>query len=301
MKAARLQAYGDVDQFRLEDVPDAVPGAGEVLIRIAAASLNPADLYVRQGFFAAHVPLDLPAIIGFDAAGMVAATGAGVSGFAAGDRVIAKLPLNGKGAYAELTPTPLACVARLPAGVTFEAGATLPLAGLTGRQCVDALGVKAGDRVLVSGALGSVGHAAVQYLKELGARPVAGVSATRLSEGEALASEAIDIGSVPAMPGFDFAVSLAAPVAANAVKHVRDGGQLASAVQVPEGANAGERIRIHNIMTREDPAMLQRIAHAAERGDLVIPVAVRFRRGEVAEAHKALAASPHGKIILTVS
>ena len=100
MKAVRLQAYGDVDQFRLEDAPDPVLGAGEVLIRIAAAGLNPADLYVRQGFFAAYVPLDLPAIIGFDAAGMVAATGAGVSGFAAGDRVIAKLPLNGKGAYA---------------------------------------------------------------------------------------------------------------------------------------------------------------------------------------------------------
>ena len=94
MKAIRLQAYGDVDQFRFEDAPDPVLGAGDVLIRIAAAGLNPADLYVRQGFFASYVPLDLPAIIGFDAAGMVAATGAGVSGFAAGDRVIAKLPLS---------------------------------------------------------------------------------------------------------------------------------------------------------------------------------------------------------------
>ena len=272
-----------------------------MLIRIAAAGLNPADLYVRQGFFAVYVPLDLPAIIGFDVAGMVAATGAGVSGFAAGDRVIAKLPLNGKGAYAELTAAPVACVAMLPAGLTFEAGASLPLASLTGRQCVDALGIKAGDRVLVSGALGSAGRAAVQYLKELGARPVAGVRATRLGEGEALAGVVIDIDSAPTMPGFDFAVGLAAPVAANAVKHVRDGGQLASAVQVPEDANAGGRIRIHNIMTREDPAMLQRIADAAERGDLVIPIAKRLGLGEVAQAHKALAGGPRGKIILTVS
>ena len=94
----------------------------------------------------------------------------------------------------------------------------------------------------------------------------------------------IDIDSAPTMPGFDFAVGLAAPVAANAVKHVRDGGQLASAVQVPEDANAGSRIRIHNIMTSEDPAMLQRIADAAERGDLVIPIAKRLGLGEVAEA-----------------
>ena len=80
MKAVRLHAYGDVDQFRLEDAPDPVLGTGDVLIRIAVIGLNLADLYVRQGFFAAHVPLDLPAIMGFDVAGLVAPEDANAAG-----------------------------------------------------------------------------------------------------------------------------------------------------------------------------------------------------------------------------
>src|SRR5262249_42074607 len=142
--------------------------------------------YARQGFLSKFIPLELPAILGIDAAGSVAAVGPDVTGFAVGQRVIAHLPLNGKGAHAEFTVAPITGVAMLPRSVDFAAGATLPLAGVTGRQAVDALGVKAGDRVLVAGALGAVGRAAVQYLREIGAVPVAGVRGGRLSEGETL-------------------------------------------------------------------------------------------------------------------
>src|SRR3954451_23151509 len=86
MKAARLQAYGDVDQFKLEDVPDPVPGPGEVLIKVAASALNPVDLYVRQGFLSQYFPMALPAVIGIDAAGTIAALGPDVAGFTVGDR-----------------------------------------------------------------------------------------------------------------------------------------------------------------------------------------------------------------------
>jgi NADPH:quinone reductase-like Zn-dependent oxidoreductase len=175
----------------------------------------------------------------------------------------------------------------------------LPLVALTGRQAVDALGVKAGDRVLVSGALGAVGRAAVQYLKELGAFPVAGVRAERLAEGEALAGEAVDIDAPPTTPSFDFAVSTAGPVAANAVKFVRDGGVLASAVQTPDEANPGNRVKVAGIWGHDDPVLLQKIADAAGRGDLVIPVAHAFPLAQLADAHKALAASPRGKVIVT--
>src|ERR1043166_637746 len=75
MKAARLQAYGDVDQFKLEEVPDPKPGPGEVLIKIAASGLNPVDLYVRQGVMSQYIPLELPATLGIDAAGSVAESG----------------------------------------------------------------------------------------------------------------------------------------------------------------------------------------------------------------------------------
>jgi NADPH:quinone reductase-like Zn-dependent oxidoreductase len=298
MKAVRLQSYGDVDRFKVEDVPDPVPGANEVLIKVAASGLNPVDLHVRQGFLAQYFPMELPAILGLDAAGTIAAVGSGVTDLAVGDRVIARLPLGGRGAHAEFAVGPLDSVAKLPANVSFEAGATLPLAGLTARQAVDALGVKPGDRVLVSGALGAVGRAAVQYLRELGAKPVAGVRAERLDEGQALAGEALNIDEPPTSATFACAVSAAGPVAANAIKHVRDGGTLASVVQTPEGANPGDRIKIVGIMTHADAAMLQRIADAAGRGGLTIPIAATFRLTELGEAQRALAAGAPGKIVL---
>lgn len=298
MKAVRLQAYGDVDQFKFEDAPDPVPGHGDVLIKVAASGLNPVDLFVRQGFAVQFFPMKLPAILGIDAAGTTIALGSGVSGFSVGDRVIAHLPINGKGAHAELAVVPVAGLAKLPPNVSFVDGATLPLAGLTGRQAVAALGIQSGNRVLVSGALGAVGRTAVQYLKELGAIPVAGVRAERLAEGQAVAGEAVEIDYPPSSPIFDYAVSAAGPVAANVVKFVKDGGKLASVVQTPDEANPGGRIQVIQIMGHDDPALLQKVADAAGRGDLKIPIIRSLKLAELSKAHQALAGNPRGKIVL---
>ena len=173
MKAARLHSYGDPSQFRLDDVADPAPGPGEVLIRVAASSVNHIDLFMRQGHLHQMLPLEHPSVLGRDGAGTVVSVGAGVTGYKPGDRVVALFPLNGRGAHTELGVVPVAAIARLPQGLSFEEGATLPLAALTGRPAVDALKVKRGARVLVAGALGAVGRVAVQYLKELGAVPVA--------------------------------------------------------------------------------------------------------------------------------
>ena len=161
MKAVVIHALGGADQLTLAEMPDPVPGSGEVLIRVAASGLNPVDSYVRQGYMHQFNPLELPAVIGADVAGTVVSAGPGVTGLAAGDRVVARLPGVG-GAHAELAVAPEGNLAKLPPAVSFEAGAALPLVGVTGRQAVDALGVKPGDRVLVSGALGAVGRVAVQ-------------------------------------------------------------------------------------------------------------------------------------------
>ena len=297
MKAVRLPDFGDVDQFHLEEVPDPTPGPGEVLVRVAFAGLNPVDLYVRQGGFARQ-SIQLPAILGVDAAGTVEALGAGVTGFQAGDRVAVHAPLKGRGTYAEKVAVPAEGLAHLPGNVDFQAGAALPLVGLTGRQLVDTLGgVKAGDRVLVSGALGSVGRAAVQYLKELGALPVAGVRAERLEEGRALAGEAMDIGA-GGEPSFDYGVSTAGPVGGQLLALVRDGGTIAAAIPIPEEAKAARQVRVEVIMAHDDAAMLQAVADAVGRGDLVLPVERVMPLAEIAEAHRALAEGPRGKILI---
>lgn len=297
MKAVRLQSYGDVDQLKLEDVPVPTPGSGEVLIKLEASAVNHFDLYIRQGYVAQMIPLELPAILGGDGAGTVAAVGPDVSGFAVGDRVIANFPVNGKGAHAEYAVASVNGVAKLPANVNYETGVTLPLVGLTGRQAVDVLGVKAGDRVLVAGALSAVGRSAVQYLKQLGARPVAGVLPDELGEGEALAGEALDITVAPASAEFDLAVAAVQPAAANAVRHVRDGGKVGSSVQAPEGANPN--VTFQTIYQHPDGAQLQQVADAAGRGELTIPVAGTFSLAELGKAHQALAAGPRGKIVVT--
>jgi NADPH:quinone reductase-like Zn-dependent oxidoreductase len=300
MKAIRLQAYGDVDQFKLESVAEPIVGDGEVVIRVAAAGLNPVDAYLRQGWLQQIVSLSLPAIIGADAAGTVVAVGSNVPAFAVGDRVIAHLPFNGSGAYAEKAPVPVSGLAKLPPSVSFEAGATLPLAGLTGRQSVSALGVKAGDRVLVSGALGAVGRVAVQYLKELGAVPAAGVRAGRLAEARQVAGEAVDIGQSPVSPKFDFAVSTAAPIAGALLRFVRDGGKVASPVQTPEDANPNGRVTVTQIFAHDNAEMLRDVVKAAGRGELTIPVAHTYRLEQIAEAHNALAGNPRGKILIVI-
>ncbi|MGR9134891.1 NADP-dependent oxidoreductase [Rhizobium leguminosarum] len=298
MKAALLKSYGDVDQFEIGDIPTPKPGPGEILIKIEASAVNPFDLILRQGFMAKFIPLPLPAVLGGDAAGTISALGDGVTGFAVGDRVVADFAANGKGAHAEYGVLPAISVAKLPAGLSFEAGASLVKAGLTGRQTVKALGVKAGDRVLVSGGLGTVGRSAIQYLKQIGATPVAGVRPERLSEGQALAGEALDITLPVASPSFAYGISAAGPVAANLIGHISDGGTVASIVPVPEGANAADRVTIHELFHRTDAATLDAVLDAAVRGLLVIPISHTFTLEEIGAAQNAVAAGAPGKVVL---
>ncbi len=296
MKAVRLHAYGDVDQFKVEEVPTPTAGPGEVLIKVAVSGLNHVELFARQGYLQQYYPLQLPAILGNDAAGTISAVGSGVSAFKAGDRVVARVGVTGKGTHADYVVAPVAGIAKLPANVSFEAGATLPLVGLTGRQVVDALAVKKGDRVLVSGALGGVGRVAVQYLKELGAIPVAGVLRDRLDDARRIVGEAIDLSTPPAKATFDLAITTAAPAAANTVKHVRDGGRVVAPVPAPEGANPA--VAFQTIASTDDPVMLQKVVDAAARGELVIPITKTFPLEQLGEAHRALAAGAAGKVVL---
>ncbi|WP_017160333.1 alcohol dehydrogenase catalytic domain-containing protein [Xanthomonas phaseoli] len=299
MKAVLLKSYGGVDQFSIADVPMPKPGPGEVLIKIAASAVNPFDLLLRQGFMAQYVPLPLPAILGGDAAGTVVALGTGVTGWAVGDRVVADFAANGKGAHAEYGVLPASSIARLPASLGFEQGAALVKAGLTGRQTVDALGVKAGQRVLVSGGLGAVGRVAIQYLRQLGAQPVAGVRPQRIAKARELAGEALDITAQVDAPAFDFGISAAAPVAGQLIAQVRDGGRVVSIVPVPEGANANDRVTIQEIYHRTDAATLDAVLDAAVRGELVVPIARTFTLEQLGDAQQAAAAGAQGKIVLT--
>lgn len=165
-----MTGYGGPEAASLRDVPAPVAGAGEVLVRVAAAGLNPVDFKIRQGKLKAVQRYPLPAIMGNELAGTVAAVGPGVAGFAEGDRVFARMPKDRMGALAEWAVVPAALLARAPATIDLTTAAGVPLAGLTALQALrDELALGPGSRVLITGGAGGVGTVAIQIAKWLGA------------------------------------------------------------------------------------------------------------------------------------
>ena len=153
MRAIVLPEYGPASAFQLRTLPDPTPGANEIAVRMAGAGLNPVDWKQRSGAIHQYMPLALPAVIGRDASGTVAAVGPGVTAFAVGDRVLGRLPGGG---YAELVVAPVASWARLPAKIDLADAGALPLVLLTGAQLVEeAVDARAGETILVTGATGA--------------------------------------------------------------------------------------------------------------------------------------------------
>ena len=153
--------------------PEPEPAAGEILIRVEAASINGFDAAVAAGYVWDMLPHEFPVVLGRDCAGTVDSVGPGVDGIAVGDRVCSVIPgvgLGPTGTLAGRFTAPASRVARAPASVTAPQAAAIGLAGAAALDVVEALDVKDGDVVLVSGATGGVGSFAVQLLAQRGAR-----------------------------------------------------------------------------------------------------------------------------------
>ena len=164
MKAIRVHAFGEPSVMKLEDVPDPTPAAGQVLVRLRAVGVNPVETYVRKGIYG---PRPFPYTPGTDGAGLVESTGPGVTRVKPGDRVY--VSAAAPGTYAELALCPEAGVHPLPAHVTFAQGAALGVPYATAHRALFHRGRPvAGETVLVHGASGGVGIAAVQLARAFG-------------------------------------------------------------------------------------------------------------------------------------
>ena len=163
MRALLLTKYGGPDSAVLGEAPLPAPGPGEVRIRVHAAGLNPVDFKTREGKLKVIQRYPLPAVMGNELAGVIEACGAGVTRFAAGDRVFARVAKNAMGAFAEYAVLPESVIAPMPASIDFETAAGVPLAGLTALQALrDELQLKPGSRVFIPGGAGGVGTFAIQ-------------------------------------------------------------------------------------------------------------------------------------------
>ena len=192
MKAVQIQDYGDAGALVLADAAMPVAGPGQVLVRVAAASVNPFDIKVRSGWLRGFFPLPMPHTLGTDFAGQVVEVGAGVDKLQVGQRVFGMLtPMHG-GTYAEYLAVDAAMVRPSPKTLSDIDAAALPLAGVTAMISVAELAqVRPGQTVLVHGAGGGVGGAAVMIAKSLGARVVATCGTDKVDHVRTLGADTV--------------------------------------------------------------------------------------------------------------
>lgn len=304
MKAVRLYEYGGPEVLKYElDVPEPTPGPNQVLIDLVSTSVNPIDWKVRSGARQKDFPLQLPAILGKDLSGLVRAAGKDVHAFKPGDRVVGMAD----GCYAQCAVADGALLTHLPDGVDPIDAAAIPLACLTGDQLVRLVTrVTRGQTIVVSGALGSVGRAAVHAAHKLGARVIAGVRRAQLPEAQTLnvaGTVAIDDdAAIHALEGVDgVADTVGGDTAVKLFARVRPGGRFGYASVFPADAAAkNPGVEVARVFARPDPAKVREYADDIRDGKFQLPVSQRLLLSEVAKAQALMQQGGAGKIVIVI-
>lgn len=300
MKASLIHEYGGPEVLRYDDYPDPVLNSGEVLVRVAAAGLNPVDILERSGQTRDWRPIQFPGVIGWDLSGTVEQLGAGVKGFSLGDQVLAWAYHT----YAELCAVNATLLAKVPHGMNLIDAASLPLVTMTGSQLVYvAADAKAGQTVLVSGAAGSVGRSAVFAAKDRGATVIAGVLKKQLDGTKILGANRLVALDDPAaladlQPVDIVANTVRGKTAEDLIAKVKAGGTFASVTGAPANAAKYPQVRTVAFVSKQDTKNLEYVVEAVRAGKLLIPIGSRFPLRNAAEAHATFAKGSAGKILL---
>jgi NADPH:quinone reductase-like Zn-dependent oxidoreductase len=296
MKAARIHEFGDVSVIRYEEVPMPVPGPGEVLVKVAAASFNPSDIGFRSGLLQAFLPVELPAVLGAELSGVVVE--ADGTSFTVGEEVIGRL--DRAGACAEYVAVPAVLLTRAPRTIPLTHAAAVPVAALTAWQAVfEHAKAGPGQRVLVNGAGGGVGTFAVQLAKRAGAYVIATASAR--SAQAVLAHGADEVVGYPITTPtepVDAVLSLVPGALAGLASLVRPGGIIVS-VTGPVDVPAGSEVRSTHFVARNDVGQLAEIVALIDAGGLTVDVTEIHALSALAEVHRRSEAGlTRGKIVL---
>ena len=299
MKAVVVHQYGGPEVLKFEEYPDPVPGPGEVLVRVAATSVNPIDFKRRAGLTKDFYPMQFPGLIGVDIAGTVFKLGPGVEGFSVGDEVFAMADNT----YAELCVVKAAALAKIPKGLDLIQAAALPLVTVTGNQLLSATGIKAGQTVLVVGAAGNVGRSAVFTAKERGATVLAGVLKRQIEEAKTVGADQVvatdDGAAIANLPPLDaVADTVGGRTAEKLIGKVRAGGVYASVVEAPPNSAKYPSVKVVHVFSKFDRKTLEFMAEAVRDGKLVIPISQKLPLSEAAEAQAAAEKGGAGKILL---
>jgi NADPH:quinone reductase-like Zn-dependent oxidoreductase len=309
MKAIVIHAYGGPEVLKLEEVARPEPKEDEILIRVIAASVNPVDAAIRQGYLAPIIGDKLPLIPGMDAAGVVEKTGVKIGKFKAGDPVYAFFTLASEGGYADFVIAKENEVAPKPKSLTYAQAAAVPAAGSTAwKALVETADLGAGQTVLIHGGSGGVGHFAIQIAKARGARVIATAST---ANQEFLKQMGADVPIDYTKTKFediakDVDVVLDA-VGGDTLKGsygvVKKGGIIVSIVDDPDKAALDAHgIRGKSIRTDPKANVLEELTRLIEAKKIVPVVSQVLPLNEVVKAHEQIATRhTRGKIVLQVA
>jgi NADPH:quinone reductase-like Zn-dependent oxidoreductase len=313
-KAVQFDSYGGVDVLEVRDVPRPVPDAGEVLVEVRAAGINPSEAVIRSGGLHDRWPATFPSGQGSDLAGVVAELGSGVSGFAVGDDVIGFSNLriedavrNARSSHAEYVTVPADQLTPKPAAVPWEVAGSLYMAGTTAYAAVSAVRLGPGETVAIAGAAGGVGSIAVQLARRAGAT-VLGIA------GPSNDAWLADHGAVPVNYGDDLPARLRAAAPSGHIDALLDffgGGYVTMAVEdlnVPRDRvdtiadfAAVERFGVLSAGGADaaTAALVAELADLVARGELDVPIAGVFALDDVRDAYRELEKRhTRGKVVL---
>ncbi|MEJ7650722.1 MAG: NADP-dependent oxidoreductase [Nakamurella sp.] len=308
MRALQYREFGGLDSLEIGEVEMPHIGPDTLLVRVVAASLNPVDFKIREGKLQGLLDTRLPAVPGWDVAGIVEQPGLDTTEFAAGDAILAyaRADVVEHGSLAEFMPVPVRTAAKVPEGLDLEDAAALPLAGLTAFQSLERAAVGQGDTVLIHGAGGGVGSFGAQLARLRGARVVGTASTGSHDHLRQLGAEPVEYGDAlveqakTLVPnGFDVIIDFAGGTSLDSTPALlRDGGRVASITD----PRARDEFGGQYIWVRPDSAQLAGLAQLVADGRLRVERAGTFPLDRAVEAFRQLEdGHARGKIVVRVS
>lgn len=310
MKAAQISEYGDASVVNIVDIDKPKAKAGQVVVEVHAASLNPFDTIVRTGYVKDTMPLELPVTLGGDIAGKIVEVGEGVEDFTVGDSVFgqANAVAGNSGAFAEFAATAANQVGKAPANLSSNEAASLPLVGVSAIQALtEHINVQPGQKLFIHGGGGGIGSVAVQIAKQIGAYVAATATGDDVQRVSDLgADEVIDYKQqdfTDLLKDYDAAYDTVG--GGDFVKMfgiLKQGGVAVTMIAAPEKEKAKEYgVTAINQMTSVTTEKLNELCKLAEEGVVKPNVGKVFPLTDTRQAFEAReSGSVHGKIVLQI-
>ncbi len=309
MKTVRIHEYGNANVLRFEDIP--VPGiaADELLVKVHAASVNPLDWKVREGYMKDMHMHNLPLTLGWDFSGTVEKVGSSVKGFKTGDKVYCRPSVERDGSYAEFIEVKASDVALMPKSITYDEAASIPLVGITAwEMLINRAKIQKGQRVLILAASGGVGSIAVQIAKNRGCYVVGTTSRINFDMVKKLgADDVIDYMSQDfseRLTNFDVVLdTIGGAVQEKAFKVLRKGGMLVSTAHMPSSDLAHKfDVRCDYVFVGPNAQILNELRTLIDKGQIRPVVDKVFKFDEVKQAQNySQSGKARGKIVLEIA